>query len=169
MTANPAVEITTCSEYLEQHTPEAAVALPESSWGQGGFHWIWLNEWTTWIWQRIYRDEGEFPELASQALERDDPILRGLVEQAARELLLLEASDWPFLISTWSARDYAERRAALHHDTFSRLFDLARKRLAGEALSAEEEEFVAECREQDALFPDVDLAWWARVERPASA
>ncbi len=169
MTANPAVEITTCSEYLEQHTPEAAVALPESSWGQGGFHWIWLNEWTTWIWQRIYRDEGEFPELASQALERDDPILRGLVEQAARELLLLEASDWPFLISTWSARDYAERRAALHHDTFSRLLDLARKRLAREALSAEEEEFVAECREQDALFPDVELSWWARVERPASA
>ncbi|KKL28618.1 hypothetical protein LCGC14_2373360 [marine sediment metagenome] len=40
----------------------------------------------------------------------------------ARELLLLESSDWQFLITTWSARDYAENRIALHYDNFSRLY-----------------------------------------------
>ncbi|MBN1459870.1 MAG: DUF1957 domain-containing protein, partial [Armatimonadetes bacterium] len=169
ISANPAVELVTCSEHLQRKTPEAAVSLPESSWGQGGFHWIWLNEWTTWIWQHIYRSEGEFPELASQALERDDPILRDILEQAARELLLLEASDWPFLISTWSARDYAERRAAFHHDAFSRLVGLARQRLAGQDLSEEDGRFLTECKERDAVFPEVNLAWWAKVDRPAKA
>jgi len=52
--AHPAVDLVTCSEYLDRHTPAAAVALPESSWGQGGFHWIWLNDWTNWIWEHIY-------------------------------------------------------------------------------------------------------------------
>ena len=51
------------------------------------------------------------PNWRELAAERDDATLRDLVQQAARELLLLEASDWPFLISTWSARDYAEKRA----------------------------------------------------------
>jgi len=166
--ANPAVNLVTCSEYLERNTPETAVALPESSWGQGGFHWVWLNDWTTWIWQHIYRDEEEFPALAQQALEAGDEKLWQIVCQAARELLLVEASDWPFLISTWSARDYAERRAGLHHESFQRLVAMARRRAAGESLTGEEEQFLRECSRQDALFPELDLAWWARVDRPPS-
>jgi 1,4-alpha-glucan branching enzyme len=166
---DPAVDLVTCSEYLDGNTPETAVALPESSWGQGGFHWVWLNDWTTWIWQRIYQDEEEFPALAQQALDSRDGKLWEIVCQAARELLLLEASDWPFLISTWSARDYAERRAALHHDAFSRLVDMARRQAAGESLTGEDDRFLADCRNQDALFPDLDLIWWAKLDRPPTA
>jgi len=162
--ANPAVDLVTCSEYLDRHTPAAAVALPESSWGQGGFHWIWLNDWTTWIWEHIYAAEAEFPALAQQALDSQDAALAEIVTQAARELLLLEASDWPFLISTWSARDYAERRAGLHHEAFARLADMARRRAAGADLREEDRQFLADCRERDSLFPDLDLAWWARLE-----
>ncbi len=165
--ADPAVDLVTCSEHLARHTPEAAVSLPEGSWGQGGFHWIWLNEWTTWIWEHIYAAEAELPGLARQALASDDGVLADIATQAARELLLLEASDWPFLISTWSARDYAERRAALHHEAFARLADMARRRAAGGDLSPDDQRFLAECKERDSLFPDLDLAWWARVERPA--
>jgi len=165
--ANPAVKLMTCSDYLEVETPEAAVSLPESSWGQGGFHWIWLNEWTTWIWRHIYAAEAEMPHLARQALDSRDPLLARVVTQTARELLLLEASDWPFLISTWSARDYAERRAALHHDAFARLAEMAKRRARGEELNAEDHEFLAECEERDALFPDLDVAWWTTLESPA--
>jgi 1,4-alpha-glucan branching enzyme len=165
---NPAVELATCSDYLEANTPQAAVALPESSWGQGGFHWVWMNDWTTWIWEKVYGDEDEFPALAQQALDRKDEKLWQIVGQAARELLLLEASDWPFLISTWSARDYAERRAALHHDAFTRLVGMARRQAAGEAISPEDEQFLTDCQQQDALFPDLDLAWWSRLDRPPS-
>jgi len=88
------------------------------------------------------------------------------VTQAARELLLLESSDWPFLISTWSARDYAERRAAFHHDTFERLVSMARSRAAGAEITADDEQFLAECKQRDSLFPDLDLTWWAHLDRP---
>jgi len=166
LSANPAVELTTCGEYLEAHTPEVAVSLPEGSWGQGGFHWIWFNEWTTWIWKHIYTDEAEMPALARQALESRDPLLARIVKQAARELLLLEASDWPFLISTWTARDYAEGRAAFHHETFSRLAGMARLRAAGQDLTAADLEFLAASEERDSLFESLDPAWWACLEHP---
>jgi len=164
---DPAVDLVTCSEYLETNAPEAAVSLPESSWGQGGFHWIWLNEWTSWIWRDIYAAEAEMPRLAGLAEKSGDELLGRLVRQAARELLLLEASDWPFLISTWTARDYAERRAAFHHEAFARAADMARRRARGEELSGDDMKFLGECEGRDAVFAEVDPSWWARVERPA--
>lgn len=167
MNEDPEMSPVTCAEYLEAHPPHTVVALPEGSWGQGGFHWIWLNEWTTWIWRDIYAAEDEMPRLAELALRSGDAHLSRIVSQAARELLLLEASDWPFLISTWTARDYAERRAALHHEAFSRLADMARRRERGESLAPDEEQFLADCEARDSVFPDIDPAWWARVERPA--
>jgi 1,4-alpha-glucan branching enzyme len=165
--SNPCVDLMTCSEYLDEHVPDAAVALPEGSWGEGGFHWVWLNEWTTWIWEHIYAAEAEFPHLARQTVESGDPELVEIVSQAARELLLLQSSDWPFLISTWSARDYAERRAAWHHDAFKRLVAIARRRAAGQTASAADREFLAECQQRDSLFPDLDLSWWGQLDHPA--
>ena len=50
---------------------------------------------------------------------------REIVEQAARELLLAEASDWQFLISTFSAKDYAEIRFKDHIERFEKLSKLA--------------------------------------------
>ena len=36
------------------------------------------------------------------------PLLERVLAQLARELLILQASDWQFLITTQAARDYAE-------------------------------------------------------------
>jgi 1,4-alpha-glucan branching enzyme len=107
------------------------------------------------------------PQLAELASHTGDGLLARIVAQAARELLLLEASDWPFLISTWTARDYAERRAALHHDAFARLAEMARRRARGESLTSQEESFLSECQLRDSIFPDLNPDWWARVDRPA--
>jgi 1,4-alpha-glucan branching enzyme len=165
--ANPAVRAVTCAEQLEAVTPEAAISLPEGSWGEGGFHWVWLNEWTEWIWRDIYTAEAEFPEVARLALERGEATLLDITRQAARELLLLEASDWPFLISTWSARDYAEGRAALHFEAFQRLLEMAKRQAAGGPLGPEDAQYLQESRLREALFPELDLAWWVNVEHPA--
>ena len=46
----------------------------------------------------------------------------------ARELLLLESSDWEFLISTISAKDYAENRIIQHYEDFMKLYELLKKK-----------------------------------------
>jgi 1,4-alpha-glucan branching enzyme len=124
------------------------VSLPEGSWGQGGFHWIWLNEDTSWIWKKIYRIEAVAAALSPRFAGLD----RRLLRQFFREKLLLESSDWPFLVSTWSARDYAENRAAEH---FERALTLAGWLESGRPLSASEGSLLEVFESEDRIFEEV--------------
>ncbi len=135
------------AEVLDKIPPRTSVALPEGSWGQGGFHGVWLNEDTAWVWEKIYKIEAETEKV--ERLASPDP---RLLRQFAREKFLLESSDWPFLISTWTARDYAENRAAEHYE---RAAALAGWLLRGGPLAPEEEAFLRTCEQEDRLFEDV--------------
>ncbi len=161
------VTLQTAGSYLEQHPPTVGVALPEGSWGQGGFHWIWMNEWTAWTWKEVYKAEEMMRALAGEFAHREDATLQRLLKQTARELLLLESSDWQFLISTWSARDYAEMRLQEHRDVFTRLAALVRQYAATGVLEDADEEFLATEERRDNLFQDIDPAWW--VDRAPAA
>src|SRR2546425_7711827 len=67
----------------------------------------------------LFRSEGAFWKAAPAALA--SPGARPVLAQAARELLLAQASDWQFMISTGAVPDYAERRFKLHCDDAERL------------------------------------------------
>jgi 1,4-alpha-glucan branching enzyme len=157
---------------LERQPPRERVALPEGSWGDGGGHQVWLNDATRWTWPLVYAAEGRFGSLASTAAAREpvattEPLLERLLNQAGRELLLLESSDWQFLITTFAARDYAELRVTEHAEAFERLADLAERRTQGGSLSEADENFLTECERRDSLFPDFD--WRGYAGDPASA
>ncbi len=164
---DPEIELVTCSEYLERYHPATATALSEGSWGQGGEHWVWMNEDTEWTWQRVYDAEKDMNDLALRHAHTSAPALRAILQQAARELLLLEASDWQFLITTWSARDYAEARAHGHHNDFKRMADMARKYARGECIQDNEWNYLGHLQDRDRIFPDIDPAWFGAVEHAA--
>ncbi len=160
---DPELELTTAGRYYDEHMPVQQIGLPEGSWGQGGGHWIWLNEWTTWTWERIYECEKKMEDLAEKYGNREDETLRNICKQVARENLLLQASDWQFLISTWSARDYAEARVALHYENFSKLYNMAVTYGEGRTVPQGNWEFLGRVMGDDNLFPDVDLNWWRKL------
>jgi 1,4-alpha-glucan branching enzyme len=145
--AGSSVRPSTGTSALEALPPRTIVSLPEGSWGQGGFHWVWLNEETAWIWKKIYRIE-ELAAGLGNGSGRDPRLWK----QFIREKFLLESSDWPFLISTWSAKDYAQNRAAEH---FERAETLAGWLASGRRLTASEEEFLRACETEDDLFEEV--------------
>jgi len=150
----------TASEYLLRYPPSSVVALPEGSWGQGGHHWVWMNDDTRWVWESVYRAEDAFLDLLADVRRKRSDAVRRVLRQLARELLLLESSDWPFLITTVSARDYAEARVKLHAATFDRLLALARTAMAG-AIPPVDEVWLREVEALDSPFPEVDPDWWA--------
>jgi len=155
------IEMTTGSEALEEYPPMEALKLPEGSWGQGGFHYIWLNEWTEWTWRRIYEAEYRMIGLVERWIEGGfNGQAEKILVQAGRELLLLESSDWQFLISTWSARDYAESRISFHFEAFNRLTDCVEKLLDGAELTPEEHTRFVLLAEQDSPFPEIGLEHW---------
>jgi len=118
----PEVGRQTAGEYLEKYPPTAAVSLPESSWGQGGHFWVWQNHQTEWMWPIIHAAEKRIQNIAAkyQSIPQDKLLHRAL-NQLAREVLLLESSDWPFLITTWQARDYATERFRKHQENVERI------------------------------------------------
>ncbi|GAB5603606.1 1,4-alpha-glucan branching protein [Thermus sp. FJN-A] len=96
--------------------PAVRTALPEGSWGRGGDHRVWLNEKTLDYWRLVYRAEALMREAARQG-----SLPHKVLQQAMRELLLLEASDWPFLVDTGQAEAYATARYQGHAEAFFRL------------------------------------------------
>ncbi|MCD6417590.1 DUF1957 domain-containing protein [bacterium] len=156
------IEMTGGWSYLEKYPPDTVVQLPEGSWGQGGFHYIWLNEWTMWTWEHIYEAEKEMINFANRWVEKggDYRLKRALV-QMGKELLLLESSDWQFLISTWSARDYAERRIVFHYEKFKDLVRLARELIDGKEPPDGWMRELEILERQDDIFGDIDPALWA--------
>lgn len=162
---NPNIELTTGWEYLQKNPSGEVVQLPEGSWGQGGFHYIWLNNWTKWTWEHIYDDEDRMVELADKYAKGANANMKRLLNQTARELLLLESSDWQFLISTWSARDYAENRIAFHHEQFQMLSKLIDKLEEKGELSDGEWQYVTDIEEQDSPFPSIDYRLWQSIDK----
>lgn len=163
---DPELKLMTGSEYLDQVTSHRVVSLPEGSWGEGGFHHIWFNEDTRWSWELVYPAERKMVDAAARWANHPDSKVQEVLAQLARELLLLESSDWQFLISTWSARDYAEMRLVKHHLDFERLYQILETLTAGEQPDAEAWDHYNTVRTRDALFPELKPEWWAGRDLP---
>jgi 1,4-alpha-glucan branching enzyme len=109
---------------------------------------MWLNDRTAWTWARLGALEGAFWTTARRALA--SPAARPALAQAARELLLAQASDWQFMISTGAVPDYAERRFKLHCDDAERLLATLTPGSSGDGAH-----LAAELERRDGLFPNV--------------
>ena len=162
---DPDITLQTVSAYLDAHPATLPVTLPEGSWGEGGFHYIWLNEQTAWSWKLVYEVEAEISQLARDC--GHSAAAAPILKQAAREALLLMASDWQFCISTGGAKDYSEVRLRNHYDNFQALAALTRRAANGETLSVGDWKNIAECQARDSVFPDIEPKWFASLEHPA--
>ncbi len=149
------IEVGTLGAYLEQYPPAEAITLLEGSWGEGGDHRVWLNRDTEWTWEMAYAAEEEFWTVAAGLPWDGHALQQRILAQLARELLLLQASDWQFLITTRAARNYAETRFAEHYAHFTRLGQLLRLAAEGQPLQDADEQFLAAREAQDYVFPGV--------------
>lgn len=115
------VELITPSEYLQRH-PCNQVARPcASSWGSKGYNEVWLCHENDWIYRHLHMAADRMVELAER-FPVSGGVLRRALNQAARELLLAQSSDWAFIISTGTMVEYAVRRTRVHLDNFLRLY-----------------------------------------------
>jgi len=152
------VELATPSEVLEQWTTAQVVRPAASSWGDGGYGDVWLCEDNAWIYRHLYevgrRALAALRErsltTAGRGLSEVTGVSRRALDQALRELLLAQSSDWPFMIRTGTARDYAEGRLGRHLGHAWALLDQLE---AGQV----EEAALAGLEASSPLFPGVDI------------
>jgi 1,4-alpha-glucan branching enzyme len=154
------VRALTAEQSLASTPPDKVAWLPEGSWGAGSDHRVWLNEQTQWMWEALYRAEDRFLGLRWSVSKARNKRARELMVVAARELLLLQASDWPFVIRTGGAVDYGFRRFCGHLDRFDNACTLAQEALDGQRTSPLASLRLREGLASDAVYAEIDLGLW---------
>jgi 1,4-alpha-glucan branching enzyme len=154
------IQLISCSGYLAKYPPRAFIAMHEGSWGAEGTNHVWLNPDTSWTYTHIYPAELYTREICTARCWQDNSLGERIVKQLCRELLLLESSDWQFLITTGAARDYAELRFNTHNDQFNELKSIYQSVEANNSITAEQEQRLAEIEQRDSIFADIDPTFW---------
>jgi 1,4-alpha-glucan branching enzyme len=124
--------------------PIAQISMPEaSSWGEGGYSHVWCNESNAWMWPEVRAVTARLVD----AVRTGDARRRRALEQAAREVLLAQSSDWPFLAYTRTAGEYPIERLKTH-------LLRAEKLLGGDV----DEGWLMEMEGRDNLFAGMEVA-----------
>jgi 1,4-alpha-glucan branching enzyme len=148
------VQLTTPSEYLAEYSVNAVCDPSPSSWGDGGYSAVWVDGSNDWIYRHVHRAEARMHELAQRYKDGTDGVLRRALNQAARELLLAQSSDWAFIMKTGTAVRYAVDRVKAH---------LARFRRIDREVSAGwlDEGWLSNLEWRDSIFPEIDYRIYA--------
>jgi 1,4-alpha-glucan branching enzyme len=160
LASNPDIELTTARAYLDTHPPDQVLTLSESSWGAGGTHWTWLNAETEWMWRLIHDAERAMETLVSRYPNAEGDLLT-VLNQTARELVLLESSDWSFLVSTGQAKEYASMRFQQHVARFHHLAVIAHR---DGFLADVDRRFLENVMDLDNPFANIDYRVFAARE-----
>ena len=145
-------ELITPEEYLRCQ-PTNQVATPAaSSWGEGGYWRVWLDEKNEWIYPHLHIAQDRMTELARR-FPQPDALQERMLKQAARELLLGQASDWPFILRAGTSPDYARKRVKDHVLRFTRMYE---QLTAGQL----DEEWLKQVEWRDNLVPNIDYRIW---------
>lgn len=143
----------TPEDYLRRHPTNQIVRPAASSWGEEGYYRVWLNEKNEWIYRHLQGAQERMTELAGM-FRAPSALLARALRQAGRELLLAQASDWPFILRTGTSPGYAEKRVKDHLLRFIALHS----QLTTTQL---DEKWLKQVESVDNLFPDVDWRYWA--------
>ena len=145
---NNLIEMRTPSEYIDEYSVNEKVEPIFSSWGNKGYGSVWLDGSNDWIYRHIHKASERMQELVTRFPD-ESGLKKRVLDQAAREVLLAQASDWPFIMKTCLSADYARMRVKRHIFNFNKIYDnLCRNTVNTEWLTRIEKE--------DRIFPDLD-------------
>ena len=99
--------------------------------------------------KELKKEKKPITSITSSSKYRNTKLQVRALNQAARELLLAQSSDWLFIITNNTMVDYAHRRIKDHIGRFTRLYN--------ELNSGKiDRKFLSEIEEKDCVFPDID-------------
>jgi len=148
------IRTVTPSQYLSENPKNQVITPSMSSWGWKGYSEVWLEGSNDWIYRHIHEAQNRMVELAKTHFNCQNGALKRALNQAARELLLLESSDWPFIMKTGTVVPYAVKRIRDHTIAFTRLYESIKA-------NAIDEGYLAGLEGKDNLFPEIDFKMYA--------
>ena len=140
-----------CSDYL-QLQPLNQVAIPSAStWGEQGYASYWINETNDWIYPHLHKASAQMEKFVSELKGLTvTPLQERALNQAVRSILLAQASDWPFILKSGTAIDYANKRITDHLARFKFLYESIRN-------GKIDERYLTALEIMDHIFPDINF------------
>ncbi|MFC1566226.1 glycoside hydrolase family 57 protein [bacterium] len=142
----------TPSEYLNENQVLQVQQPTCSSWGNKGYNEFWLNGDNDWVYRHLHKIGDLMTELAQQNKDTYGLKKRAL-NQAGRELLLAQSSDWAFILSTGTMTEYALKRTKDHINRFLKLYDAIQSNQINET-------YLKEIESMDNIFQHIDYKSW---------
>jgi 1,4-alpha-glucan branching enzyme len=111
-------------EYLfKQDRLSIGPGEPEfSSWGVNGYAEPWLNAANDWMYPHVMQAVERMIELAER-FPNDPGIKERVLNQAAREILLVQASDWPLMLDDNEHAEYARNQVETALRNFTTIYE----------------------------------------------
>jgi 1,4-alpha-glucan branching enzyme len=110
---NGEVVPTTLGAYLARQ-PLCAEATPSaSSWGAGGYGEVWVGSQTGWSWRHVHHAT-RYGAWLVRRYRREGGVTGVALDQVVREMLLLQSSDWNFILKAGTQTEYAAARIRTH-------------------------------------------------------
>ncbi|MDR1695789.1 MAG: DUF1957 domain-containing protein [Endomicrobium sp.] len=135
-------------EYLDKFPVNQVLTPAASSWGDKGYYEVWLNGSNDYIYRHLHKAADRMVELANQFPDSEGLLERAL-NQAARELLLAQSSDWAFIMTTGTMVEYAEKRTRDHLVNFTNIYN----QIKGNSVDGG---YVADLESKNNIFPEIN-------------
>jgi len=143
------IKLITPSEYLAENKELQVVTPCFSSWGYKGYSEYWLNGSNHWIYPHLHEIADRMIEIASTH-KNANGIMERALNQAAREVLLAQSSDWAFIMKTDTTVPYAVKRTEEHVENFNKIYKMIKDDFIDEA-------FLNDLEYRNNIFPDIDF------------
>ena len=142
-------KLITPSEYIDMY-PNIQVSQPcRSSWGANGYSEVWLNPSNDYAHRHLHKAGDRMCELAYEFRNEKDPVKIRALNQAARELLLAQSSDWLFIITNGTMVEYAHKAIKERIGRFTKLYyELKNDKI--------DEKFLDDIEKKDDIFPEIN-------------
>lgn len=162
----PGVKMVTPGEYLREYETAGIAQLNESSLGRESVSHPWLQGRNDWIYRHLHQAEKRMIQLAThhEHLARhgklDAGVLKRALNQAARELMQAQTSDWALMMGSESQAQaaYAAQQLKTHLGRFHNLCDQIEHESVDEGQ-------LASLKEQESFLPDIDYHDYVRIQR----
>jgi len=147
------VSLCSPSDYLNEYSVNQVSQPTMSSWGFKGYCEVWLEGSNDWIYRHLHKASERMVEMAER-LPAANGLQRRALNQAARELLLAQSSDWAFIMKTGTVVEYAVKRTTEHIQRFTRLFEDVNNDTIDDG-------WLSDIEGRDNIFPDMDYRIYA--------
>ncbi len=142
------------TDYLEI-SPESQSLQPEfSSWVEDGFAGPWLEQSNAWLLRHIHKAAERMVELAER-FPNEYGLKERALNQAAREILLSQSSDWAFLMRNPSSAGFAQAQLEDAIGNFTKIYDMLSRNVINT-------EWMTKLEKRNNLFPFINYRMFRR-------